>query len=46
VIFPDAFAQDEWARRFDWEWHLATPEHATLEVARYRERVAAEAAAA
>ena len=35
-----------WARRFDWERHLDTLEHAVLEVARAHEQVAAEAATA
>jgi len=35
-----------WARRFDWERHLDTLEHAMIEVARSHEQVAAEAATA
>jgi hypothetical protein len=46
VIFLGAIAENEWARRFDREPYLATPKQANLEVARSRERVAAEAAAA
>jgi hypothetical protein len=46
VIFLGAIAEYEWARRFDREPYLATPEQAILDAARSRERAAAEAAAA